>query len=72
MKDVNYFANNLVSNKVSDKNCVQEKELPDSDSEESLEEFYDAEILDEMTTNRGEVKLRTVNCSEDRFFQVTF
>jgi hypothetical protein len=51
---------------------VQEKELPDSNSEESLEEFYDAEILDELTTNRGEVKLRTVNCSEDRFFQVTF
>jgi hypothetical protein len=67
-----YFVNNLVSNKVSDENFVQEKELPDSDSEESLEEFYDAEILDEMTTNRGEVKLRTVNCSEDRFFQVTF
>ncbi|XP_059460706.1 probable boron transporter 7 [Corylus avellana] len=49
---------------------IVEKELPDSDSEETLEEFYDAEILDEMTTNRGEVKLRTVNCSEDRFFQV--
>lgn len=51
---------------------MQDKELPDSDNEESLEEFYDAEILDEMTTHRGEVKLRTLNCSEDRFFQVTF
>uniref|UniRef100_A0A7N2KUK8 Bicarbonate transporter-like transmembrane domain-containing protein n=1 Tax=Quercus lobata TaxID=97700 RepID=A0A7N2KUK8_QUELO len=42
------------------------KELPDSGSEagESSEEFYDSEILDKITTNRGEVKLRTVSFSE--------
>lgn len=51
---------------VSDKKCEQGKELPDSGSEagESSEEFYDSEILDKMTTNRGEVKLRTVSFNE--------
>lgn len=51
---------------VSDKKREQGKEVPDSGSEagESSEEFYDSEILDKMTTNRGEVKLRTVSFNE--------
>lgn len=59
---------------VSDKKCEQGKELPGhsgSEAGESSEEFYDPEILDKMTTNRGEVKLRTVSFSEDKYFQVT-
>lgn len=48
----------------------QDKE-PDTDTDGSSEDFYDAEILDEMTTNRGELKLRTVSSfSEDRQTQV--
>ncbi|KAF7830259.1 putative boron transporter 7 [Senna tora] len=35
-----------------------DKDSSDGDSDDSPEDFYDAEILDEMTTNRGEVKLR--------------
>ncbi|XP_057434517.1 probable boron transporter 7 [Lotus japonicus] len=51
----------------------------DSDGGES-EDDYDAEILDEMTTNRGELKLRTISfhrkhrgggAGEDRNFQVS-
>ncbi|XP_038884556.1 probable boron transporter 6 isoform X1 [Benincasa hispida] len=49
---------------------VPEKQPPDSIAEESNEEYYDAEILDEMTTHRGELKLRTVSLNEERFFQV--
>ncbi|XP_061346275.1 probable boron transporter 7 [Gastrolobium bilobum] len=61
---------------------LREKEQNDSDTDGSSEDFYDAEILDEMTTNRGELKLRTVSFndrnlsfssnsfSEDRHFQV--
>ncbi|KAF5456695.1 hypothetical protein F2P56_026143 [Juglans regia] len=48
--------------------CGQAKDLPDSSSEESSLGFHDAEILDEMTTNRGEVKLRTVSWSDERLF----
>nr|KYP36569.1 Boron transporter-like protein 2 [Cajanus cajan] len=44
----------------------QEKEQNGSDSDESSEDFYDAEILDEMTTNRGELKLRSVSSFNDR------
>ena len=51
--------------------CLQEREAADSGGDESREDFYDAEILDEFTTNRGEFKLRTVSFNEDRFFQVT-
>ncbi|XP_020205446.1 probable boron transporter 7 [Cajanus cajan] len=43
-----------------------EKEQNGSDSDESSEDFYDAEILDEMTTNRGELKLRSVSSFNDR------
>ncbi|KAG2700056.1 hypothetical protein I3760_07G216000 [Carya illinoinensis] len=50
--------------------CGQEKDLPDSVSEESSLGFHDAEILDELTTNRGEVKLRTVSWNDERLFQV--
>ncbi|KAL5559283.1 hypothetical protein UlMin_035494 [Ulmus minor] len=49
---------------------LAEREAADSGSNESREDFYDAEILDEFTTNRGEFKLRTVSFNEDRFFQV--
>lgn len=49
----------------------QEREPPDSGSEDSTEDFYDAEILDEITTNRGEFKLRTVSFNEERFLQVS-
>ena len=38
--------------------------------EEDGVEMCDAEILDELTTNRGEVKVRAVNFSEDRRSQV--
>ncbi|KAI5393847.1 boron transporter 4 isoform X2 [Lathyrus oleraceus] len=38
----------------------------DSDSEE--ENDYDAEILDEMTTHRGELKFRTINQNDNRNF----
>lgn len=54
-------------------NCslsFQERELSECGSEESGEEYFDAEILDEMTTHRGELKLRTVSFNEDRHFQV--
>lgn len=47
------------------KSFYQDKE-PDGDTEGSSEDFYDAEILDEMTTNRGELKLRTVSNFHDR------
>uniref|UniRef100_A0A2N9IRF9 Bicarbonate transporter-like transmembrane domain-containing protein n=1 Tax=Fagus sylvatica TaxID=28930 RepID=A0A2N9IRF9_FAGSY len=53
--------------------CEQGRAPPDSGSEAEdclLEDFYGAEILDEMTTNRGEVKLRTVSFGEDKFFQL--
>ncbi|KAL5190076.1 Boron transporter 4 [Glycine soja] len=44
---------------------LRDKE-PDTDTDGSSEDFYDAEILDEMTTNRGELKLRTVSSFNDR------
>lgn len=34
-------------------------------------EIVDAEILDELTTNRGELKVRNVSFSEERNRQVT-
>ncbi|XP_021275448.1 probable boron transporter 6 [Herrania umbratica] len=49
---------------------VKEGERPDSSSEGTDDDFYDAEILDEMTTNRGELKLRTVSFKEERLYQV--
>ncbi|KAL0447494.1 UNVERIFIED_CONTAM: putative boron transporter 6 [Sesamum latifolium] len=44
-------------------------ESPDDDSSESSDEFTDAEILDEMTTHRGELKHRSMS-SLDRQFPV--
>lgn len=37
-----------------------------SSVEISEDEFYDAEILDEITTSRGELKHRTLSVKEDR------
>ncbi|KAK3438200.1 hypothetical protein EUGRSUZ_C02816 [Eucalyptus grandis] len=42
----------------------------DSGDEESEEDFNDAEILDEMTTSRGELKLRTVSFKEEMLIRV--
>ncbi|KAG8480806.1 hypothetical protein CXB51_025542 [Gossypium anomalum] len=41
-----------------------------SHNEGSEDNFSDAEILDEMTTHRGELKLRTVSFKEERLHQV--
>ncbi|KAJ1410985.1 Bicarbonate transporter, C-terminal [Sesbania bispinosa] len=57
---------------------LRDKEQRDSDTDGSSEDYYDAEILDEMTTSRGELKLRNVSFnernsnsfSEDRHCQV--
>ncbi|XWS73081.1 hypothetical protein CRYUN_Cryun02cG0095100 [Craigia yunnanensis] len=49
---------------------LKEREPLDSHSEGTEDDFYDAEILDEMTTNRGELKLRTVSFKEERLYQV--
>ena len=43
-------------------------ESPDSHTEGAEGDFYDAEILDEMTTNRGELRLRTVSFKEERLY----
>ncbi|KAL0407801.1 UNVERIFIED_CONTAM: Boron transporter 4 [Sesamum radiatum] len=45
-------------------------ESPDDDSGESSDDFTDAEILDEMTTHRGELKHRSMS-SRDRQFPVS-
>ena len=49
---------------------LREREPPDVGSDGGADDFYDAEILDEMTTNRGELKLRTSSLKEERFHQV--
>ncbi|XP_015885897.2 boron transporter 4 [Ziziphus jujuba] len=49
---------------------LTERDLPDADNDNTAEDIYDAEVLDEMTTSRGELKLRTVSHNEDRFSQV--
>jgi hypothetical protein len=61
--------NDVIENIHIHDNLVQEREPPDVDSEKSEDDFYDAEILDEMTTNRGELKLRTLSFKEDRLHQ---
>lgn len=49
----------------------QDKMLPDSvGGDNSDEDFYDAEVLDEMTTRRGELKLRTVSFKEEMLYRV--
>lgn len=47
---------------------LKEREPPDSHSEGTEDDFYDAEILDEMTTNRGELRLRTVSFKEHQVY----
>ncbi|KAJ0090146.1 hypothetical protein Patl1_12783 [Pistacia atlantica] len=50
--------------------CLSPKdnETPDSGIIDNENEFYDAELLDEMTTSRGELKHRSYK--EESFFQV--
>ncbi|GLT80501.1 hypothetical protein SLA2020_519380 [Shorea laevis] len=48
-----------------------DREQPESGCHGNEDDFYDAEILDEMTTHRGELKLRSnVSFKEDRHKQV--
>ncbi|RDY12650.1 putative boron transporter 6, partial [Mucuna pruriens] len=44
----------------------------DADSEKGSDDYYDAEILDEMTTHRGELKLRTASRNNSRSFSHSF
>lgn len=39
----------------------QDKEPHDTDTDENSEDYFDSEILDGMTTSRGELKLRSFN-----------
>ncbi|XP_057960181.1 boron transporter 4-like [Malania oleifera] len=39
-------------------------------SDDTESDFFDDEILDEMTTRRGELKLRTVSFGEDKYYQI--
>lgn len=48
----------------------QEKEKSHPGTEEGKVEFSDAEMLDELTTSRGELKVRNVSFNEDRQSQV--
>lgn len=47
----------------------QERDLPDTDTDGSSPDVSSAEILDEMTTRRGELKHRSVSFN-DRQLQV--
>jgi len=47
-------------------NLFYQDKKPDTHSEGSSEDFYDAEILDEMTTNRGELKVITISNLHER------
>lgn len=51
-------------------NAEQDGELPDTDGEECSPDVSSAELLDEMTTHRGEVKRRSMSFN-DRQFQVS-
>ncbi|XP_031282268.1 boron transporter 4-like [Pistacia vera] len=48
----------------------REKERSHPETEEGEVELCDAEILDELTTSRGELKVRSVSFNEDRQSQV--
>jgi hypothetical protein len=48
----------------------QEREAPVLGNEEGKVEMCDAEILDELTTSRGELKVRTVSFREENTTQV--
>ncbi|XP_028091563.1 putative boron transporter 5 isoform X1 [Camellia sinensis] len=50
--------------------CATEKEMARLGNEECEVEICDAEILDELTTRRGELRLRTVSFKEDKHGQV--
>ncbi|KAJ4718303.1 putative Boron transporter [Melia azedarach] len=50
----------------------REKELPHLGTEEGGAEMCDAEILDELTTSRGELKVRNVSFNEERHGQVSY
>ncbi|KAB2629358.1 hypothetical protein D8674_034153 [Pyrus ussuriensis x Pyrus communis] len=45
--------------------AAREKVPPGPGNDDGTDDFYDAEILDEMTRSRGELKLRTSFSSED-------
>lgn len=64
-----YFERYHINHILANDNLVQEREPPDVGSDGGADDFYDAEILDEMTTNRGELKLRTSSLKEERFHQ---
>ncbi|CAL9081548.1 unnamed protein product, partial [Musa textilis] len=49
----------------------KEGEASTSDSDDGRVEVCDAEILDELTTHRGELKHRNKSFNDDRFHQVT-
>ncbi|KAE8670972.1 putative boron transporter 7 [Hibiscus syriacus] len=48
---------------------LQEGE-PSTGGEGTDDDFHDAEVLDEMTTSRGELKLRSRSYKEERIYQV--
>lgn len=50
----------------------QEREVGHLVNEEGGVEVCDTEILDELTTSRGELKVRTVSFNEDRRGQVNY
>ena len=54
-----------------DVECWQDLEPIHSGGKEGEVETCDAEILDELTTSRGELKLRSVSFPEDRIYQVS-
>ncbi|KAK7320700.1 hypothetical protein VNO77_30414 [Canavalia gladiata] len=39
---------------------IRDQESLDADNDKSSDDYHDAEILDDMTTHRGELKLRTI------------
>ncbi|XWS19059.1 hypothetical protein CRYUN_Cryun32bG0098500 [Craigia yunnanensis] len=49
---------------------LKENETPCLENEEDGVEMFDAELLDELTTSRGEFKVRTASFNEDRKGQV--
>lgn len=50
----------------------QEREAPETGRDENDDiDYYDAEILDAMTTNRGELRRRTLSSKDDKSFQAS-
>lgn len=50
----------------------QDREIPDIDNDESSPDVSSAEILDEITTRRGELKHRSMSFNGMRQLQVRF